>query len=115
MSASIALSDFCREPRAIHGTISEVAGMPMPRTEGTMLKHCCCRLGSKCAAKEVRTKAWDSRIFNHGQLGCRFNSDCSNKKGCFLGRVTYQRSHNHGFGITPFLICTSLGYWSNER
>ena len=37
MLASIVSSDFCREPRAIHGTISEVAGMPMPRTEGAMV------------------------------------------------------------------------------
>jgi hypothetical protein len=55
MSASIALSDFCRKPRASHGTISEVAGTPMPRTEGAMLEHCCCRIGSKCFAKEVKS------------------------------------------------------------
>src|SRR3569833_755610 len=41
MSASIVLRDFCREPRMIHGTISEVAGRPMPRTEGAMPEHWC--------------------------------------------------------------------------
>jgi hypothetical protein len=54
------LSDFCREPRASNGTISEVAGMPMPRTEGAMLEHCCCRIGSKRAGKEVKNVMWDS-------------------------------------------------------
>ena len=62
MSASIMLSDFCTEPRASHGTISEVAGMPMPRTEGAMLEHCYCRIGSKRAAKEVKNIMWEGRM-----------------------------------------------------
>ncbi len=63
MSASMTLSDFCREPRARNGTISEVAGTPMPRTEGAMLELCCCRIGSKRAAQEVKNIMWDSRIY----------------------------------------------------
>jgi hypothetical protein len=57
------LSDFCSEPRASNGTISEVAGMPIPRTEGGMLEHCCCRIGSKRAAEEVKTVMWDRRLY----------------------------------------------------
>jgi len=35
----------------------------MPRTEGAMLEHCCCRIGSKRAAKDVKNIMWDSRIY----------------------------------------------------
>jgi hypothetical protein len=78
MSASIKSSDFCREPRAIQGTISEVAGMPMPRTEGAILEQRCCKIGSKCAAEEVRTITWDSgTYFSMGDF-----------EGCFVAVTT---------------------------
>jgi hypothetical protein len=104
MSASIKSSDFCREPRAIHGTISEVAGMPMPRMEGAILEQCCRRIGSQRAAEEVKTIMWDSGIYlSMGDSECRFRSYCYHKT------TSWEQSSIDSATTTAFLICTSLG------
>lgn len=56
--------------------MSEVAGMPMPRTEGAMIEHFCFKIGSSRAVvglKGIMNVDWGSRTYPH-ICKCRYCS-----------------------------------------